>query len=150
MSHIHQEIQVDAPIEHVFEFACQVDRQREWNPYIDLFNVSGPINVVGTTFDSHLNLVGQCISSKGAVVEVEPQRLIHIRVIEHRGASEWFYRFEPSGAGTRCSLDIEYEKEGMFGGVIDRLLFHGALDRAARHMAENFAALAEQKVATPV
>ena len=151
MGHIHQEVRVTAPVEHVFEVACQVERQAEWNPYMDLENVSGPIDKVGTTFDSTMKLLGQQLKSKGTIAEVEPLRLIHIHGdADNGGTSDWFYRFQPDGGGTLCSLDIDYEIPGVVAGVIDRLVYHGALDRATRHMAENFASVAEMKVPQPI
>jgi carbon monoxide dehydrogenase subunit G len=149
VSHIHQEVRVAAPIEHVFELACQVERQVEWNPYMELKNVSGPIDMAGTTFDSTMKLLGQQITSKGTIVEAERPRLIHIRGVADNGAtSDWVYRFEPAGDGTQCTLDIEYEVQGTVAGVMDRLVYHAALDRATRHMAENFAALVDMKTPT--
>lgn len=150
MSHIHQEVRVAAPVEHVFELARQVERGAEWNPYMEIRNTSGPIDKVGTTFDSTMKLLGQQLTSKGTIVEAEPLRLIHIRGVGDNGAtSDWVYRFAPAGDGTLCTLDIDYEVPGAVAGVIDRLVYHGALDRATRHMAENFAALAEMKTPTP-
>lgn len=151
MRHVHQEVRVDAPVEHVFELACAWERQPEWNPYMKIENVSGPIDTVGTTFDTTMSLVGQKIRSHGEIVEVEPLRLLRIHgVPETGGTSDWTYRFEPDGGATRCSLDIDYEASGLVQGVMDVLVYHGALDRAARHMAENFAAIASVKAPQPV
>jgi len=150
MGHIHHEVRIAAPIEHVFALACQLERQPEWDPYMELRNVSGPIDKVGSTWDSTLKVLGHEFKSKGTVVEAEPRRLIHVHgVAENGGTSDWFYRFEPAGDGTLGSLDIDYEVPGVVAGVIDRLVYHGALDRATRHMSENFAALAEIKVPQP-
>lgn len=147
MGHVHQEARVNAPVEHVFELACNVERHAEWDPYMDVRNCSGPVDRVGTTFDSTMHLAGQTIESKGTVVEAEPLRLIRIRgIADNGGTSDWLYRFERSGEGTVCSVDIDYEMPGVVAAVIDRLVFHRALERAARHMSENFAALAEEKV----
>ena len=147
MRHIHQEARVQAPIEHVFGLAVQVDRQPEWNPYMEMRDWSGPVDKVGTTFDSTMKLLGQEIRSKSTVVAAEPLRLIHIHgVADNGGTSDWIYRFEPSGDTTLCTLDIDYEIPGTIAAIVDRLVYHGALDRATRHMAENFAAVAEAKV----
>ena len=150
MRHVHQEVRVEAPVEHVFKLACAWERQPEWNPYMKVENVSGPIDTVGTTFDTTMSLVGQKIRSRGEIVGVEPMRMLHIHgVPEAGGASDWIYRFEPDGSATRCSVDIDYEVPGLVQGVMDVLVYHGALDRAARHMAENFAAIATVKVPQP-
>jgi ribosome-associated toxin RatA of RatAB toxin-antitoxin module len=150
MRHIHQDVIIAAPIEHVYELARDVDRQREWNPYMETTDVSGPIDTVGTTFVSTLKLMGQTIRSRGTVVEAEPRKLIHVRgVADNGGTSDWFYRFEPYGTGAMITLDVDYEMSGALAAIMDLLVYHGALDRATRHMGENFAALAESKVPLP-
>lgn len=149
MGQIHHQIRIDAPIEHVFELACRADNRRQWNPYMEWWHLSGPVNSVGTTFDSMLDLMGQATPSKAEVVEVAPQRLIHIHEVAHRGTTDWCYRFVPDRDGTTFAIDVEYEIPGVINGVIDRLLFHGALDRATRHMVDNFAAMAARKVPQP-
>ncbi len=151
MRHIHQEVIVAAPVDHVFALARDVDRQPEWNPYMEIADVSGPIDQVGTTFTSTMRLLGQTLHSKGSIVAAEPLKLIHIRGTADNGvASDWVYRFEPYGSGTRCTLDIEYETTGALPVIMDWLVYHAALDRATRHMAENFAALAMAKEPQPV
>ena len=147
MRHIHQDVLIDAPVRHVWALSCQVERQAEWNPYMDVRNVSGPLDRPGTTFDSTLKLLGQQVESKGTVVEVAPERLLHIHGTDDRGGtSDWYYRYEPMGDRTRCALDIDYEVAGTLAGVVDTLVYHRAIERAVRHMAENFRALAEEKV----
>lgn len=147
MRHIHQEAVVAAPIEHVFDLACRLDRQPEWNPYQELTDVSGPIDKAGTTFSSTMRLLGMTQRSRATVIEAEPRKLIHVRAITDAGGrSDWVYRFEPYGSGTLCTLDIEYETPGTLPAIMDLLVYHAALDRATRHMAENFAALAMTKV----
>jgi len=97
-----------------------------------------------------LKILGQQIKSRGTIADVEPLRLIHIHgQADKGGTSDWYYRFEPAGDGTLCSLGMDYEVPGVVAGVIDRLVYHRALERATRHMAENFAALAEMKVLQP-
>lgn len=144
MRHVHVEMRVQAPVAHVFELACDPARQPDWNPYLRLEDVNGPINRVGTSFTSTLSLLGQHVHSLGEITEVVPDRLIRIHgAATSGGTSEWVYRFVPDGEATRCTLDIEYEAPGVIHGVLEALVYHGALERAAHHITENFAALAE-------
>ncbi len=150
MGHIRHEVKVGAPVGDVFDLACRTERHAEWDPYMDTRNFSGPIDQAGTTFDSTLRLMGQRIESKSTVVRVERPRLIHIRGKASNGStSDWVYRFDPAGTATLCTLDIEYEPPGILAEVMDRLVYERALERAVRHMAENFAALAEEHVLQP-
>jgi len=147
MRHVHQAILVDAPVRHVFELACDWRRQPEWNPYLRIENVNGPLDHVGTSFASTLNLLGHHVQSAGVVTEVIPHRLIRIHsAAAEGGVCEWVYRFEPEGEATRCTLDIEYEVPHGVRGAVEGVVYHGALDRAMRHIAENFAAVAEARV----
>ncbi len=142
MNHVHQQTQIGAPVEPVFELLCQMDRQREWNPYMEHWHITGPIDQVGTTFDTMLDLIGQSTPYKSAVVEVVPRRLVHVRRDTAKGDSDWFYRLEPAGTGTLFSIDVDYGMEGTLAGVVDRYLYHNALDRAVRHMTQSFATVA--------
>jgi uncharacterized membrane protein len=150
MRHVHAEVRVDAPARHVFELACDWRRQPEWNPYLRLDDVNGPIDRVGTSFASTLSLLGQHIHSLGVITEVVPDRLVRIHgAATAGGTSEWAYRFVPEGEATLCRLDIEYETPGVIHGVLDLIAYHRALERAANHIAENFKAVAEAAVPVP-
>jgi uncharacterized membrane protein len=153
MGRVHVEGRVNAPVEHVFGVALEVDRIPDYNPYMEVRNVSGPLDRVGTTFDSTLKLLGHREESIGTVTEVEPNRLIHITGANRDGKakSDWTYRFTPEGNETMVSLDVEYDVPGgKLGEAMDRLVFERAFERAMRHMAENFTELAAMPVPQPV
>jgi uncharacterized membrane protein len=146
VNHVHQQTRVETPVEDAFDFACQVDRQREWNPYLELFRVSGPVGAAGTHFEAILDLLGQSTPFEGSVVEAERPKVIHLYLKEAHGHADWRFRFEPAAQATLVTLEVEYEKEGALAGVVDRLVYHSALERAVRHILENFAALAPTKL----
>lgn len=152
MGHVHHVQRIEVPIEHVFELATKVERIGEWNPYMETRNFSGPIDKVGTTFDSTLKILGRRSDATGTVVEAERPRIIHIKATTLTGEkSDWIYRWEPAGAGTLCTIDVEYELPGgLVGSLVDRLLVERAFERSVAHMAENFAMLAEATVPQPV
>jgi hypothetical protein len=142
INRVHHQIRVDTSVQHAFEFACRVDRQREWNPYLELFRVSGPLSQVGTRFEAILDLVGQSTSYEGTVVEVTAPHLLGLHLEAAHGHVDWRFRFEPAGEGSLLTIEVEYEKQGLIAGVVDRLVYHNGLERAVRHITENFAALA--------
>ena len=147
MRHVHCEIRVDAPVRHVFELACDWRRQPEWNPYLRFEGVDGPLDRVGTTFTSTLSVLGLRVQSSALVTQVVPRRLVRIQASAPAGgSSEWTYRFQPDGEATWCSLDIEYDVPAGLRGAGGGFGYHGAVARAARHIAENFAAVAETSV----
>ena len=150
MRHVHAETRVDAPVGLVFDLACDPGRLSEWNPYQLLDEIRGPLDHVGSTLASTLTLAGHELHALAVVTEVIPERLVRIHGTGPAGGhSEWTYRFEPIGDATRWSIDVEYETPHGVGGVADVLLYHGALERATRHMVENFAAVAEARVPLP-
>ena len=147
MRHVHAEARVEAPVKHVFDLACDPERLPEWNPYQRIDDVRGPLDHVGTTLAPTLTLLGHEVHSLAVVTEVVRNRLVRIHGTGPAGGhSEWTYRFEPDGDATRWSIDVDYEMPGVMRGVVDLLVYHGALERATRHMTENFAAVAEAKV----
>jgi len=153
MGRVHVERRVEAPVEHVFSVALDVDRMPDYNPYMEIRNLSGRFDRVGTTFESTIKIMGRRSEAIGTVAELEPNRLIHVTGVnrDDQAKSDWVYRFLPEGRATMVSLDVDYEVPGgVLGGVMDRIVFERAFERALRHMAENFGALAEVGVPQPV
>lgn len=145
MTHIHQEIRVDAPIDHVWEVAIDPDKIPDYNPYMDVRKLSGPLDRVGTTFESTMRVLGQTRTSLVSVLEVQPKELLKLEGHDKEGTSTWTYRFVPEGAKTKCTLDVDYEVQGFVAEIADRVYVERSMERQIRHMAENFAALAEVK-----
>jgi uncharacterized protein YndB with AHSA1/START domain len=146
MNHIHRQVEIDAPVEHVFELVGNVEKHRKWNPNKELFSVCGPLNVVGTTYDSILDVAATSTPSSGMVVDVKPLQLILMRETSGHDTSNWGYRFERSGTKTVFTVDIDYERSGLLAGVVDRLVWHGALENAAHRMVEELKSMAEATV----
>ena len=151
MGHVHVERLVHAPVDRVWDLAVDVSTVPADNPYMEIRDVHGSLAQVGTTFESTLKLLGMHTNSTGSVAEIEPHRLIHITGLDRDGSrSDWRYHFVPEADTTRLSLDVDYEiPGGAFGRAMDRIVFERAFDRAMRHMAENFEALAEMTVPQP-
>ena len=148
VNRVHERVRVETPVEHAFEFACSVDRQREWNPYLELFRVSGPLSAVGTHFEAVFDLIGQSTSYEGTVAEATAPSLLHLHLSTEHNHADWQFRFEPVDGATMLMIDVDYEKEGLTAGIVDRFVYHAALERAIRHVAENFAAIAPTR--TPI
>lgn len=84
-------------------------------------------------------------------IAAEPKRLLHLKGADDKGVeSSRTYRFDPVGDTTRVTLDIDYEVSEALAGVVHALVYHQALERAVRQMADKFEALAEMKVPLPV
>jgi uncharacterized protein YndB with AHSA1/START domain len=149
MSHVHASQRIEAPIDHVWTLAIDPATIPQYNPYMVTRNISGPLDRVGTTMQTTMRVLHMTNEADGTIVDVEPKRLIRIRGTSPQGTSEWTYRFEPQGEATLATLDIEYDPTGIVGEVLDRVVFERALERVARHIAENFAALAVARLPVP-
>lgn len=150
MGHVRTEIRIKAPLDHVWDLAMKTERIPDYNPYMETTSFSGPLDVVGTTFSSAFKLLGRTSKGTGTVVEVIPHKLLRLKGHdEHGGDTEWTYRFQPVDQGVFCTLDVDYSPKSFVGEILDRLILERALERSIRHMAENFAALAESTVLQP-
>ena len=146
MNHMHQELRVEAPVEHVWAFYCDTSHWEDWMPRSKNSDFSGPVDKVGTTYVQTMRLMGHEMRSTSTVVEVEPLRLIH----EHTdmGPMESYLRFEPDGEATHLVFDADWEKPGGLPGFIKDLVSKGWAERNTHQMLTDFKALAETRVPT--
>ncbi len=144
MPHIHEEVRVEAPVEHVWDFYCDTSQWGSWMPRGEWSEFSGPVDKVGTTYLSSSKFMGFEMKSKTEVVEVEPLRLIH----EHHdtGPMEMYMRFEPDGDATNCVVDADYEMPGKMPGFVKDIMNKGWFERQTRNMMADFKAIAEAKI----
>jgi uncharacterized membrane protein len=144
MNHMHHEIRVEAPIEHVWAFYCDTSHWEDWMPRARYSEFSGPVDKVGSTYVQTTRLMGHEMKATNTVVEVEPLRLIH----EHTdmGPMESYLRFERDGEATRVVFDADWEMPGKLPGFIKDLVGKGWAERSTHQMLADFKALAEAKV----
>ena len=144
MNHMHHELRVEAPVEHVWAFYRDTSHWPDWMPRAKSSEFSGPVDEVGTTYVQTMKLMGFEMKSMTTVVEVEPLRLIH----EHTdpGPMESYLRFEPDGEATRLVFDADWEMPGKLPGFIKDLVNKGFAERQTHQMLGDFKALAEAKV----
>ncbi len=144
MNHLHDEVRIEAPVEHVWAFYCDTSHWQDWMPRVGHLEVNGPYDKVGTTYVATMRLMGFETKTTYKIVEVEPLRLIH----EHTdtGPMDNITRFEPDGEATRLIVDSDWEMPGHWPGFIKNLVTKGWVERNTHHMLAEFKALAEVKV----
>ena len=144
MPHIHEEVRVEAPVEHVWDLYCDTSQWGNWMPRGEWSEFSGPVDKVGTTYLSSSKFMGFEMKSKTEVVEVEPLRLIH----EHQdtGPMEMYLRFEPDGDATNCVVEADYEMPGKMPGFVKDIMNKCWFERQTRNMLADFKAIAEAQV----
>jgi carbon monoxide dehydrogenase subunit G len=147
MIHFHDEIRIDARVEHVWEVLCDTSRLEDWITGEKLSDFSGPLDQVGTTFVTTSRMLGFEMKGMLTVVEVEPLRMVHLRA--DTMSMDAFYRFEPEGDATRMIVEGDYDMPGHFPGFIKSLMTKSWTDRQMRHQLENFKGIAEVTVPVP-
>ena len=144
MQHMHHEMRIEAPVEHVWAFFGDVEHWQDWMPRRKTTDISGPLDQVGTTYVQSVKLMGVEQKWTNEIVEVEPQRLVHVH--SDYGPMDNTFRFEPDGEATNLVLDSDYEMPGKMPDFLKDLMFTGWMERNLRRMFEDFKALAEAKV----
>lgn len=147
MNHFHDQIRIEAPVEHVWAYFIDMSNWEDWMPRRKTSDVSGPLDTVGTTYVQSTRLMGFEMKWTTEVVEVEPQRLIHVHSDD--GPMDNYFRFESDSEATRIEFDSDYDWPGRMPAFIMDLMATGWMERNVRKMLEDFKALAEAKVATP-
>ena len=144
MKHWHDEVRIEAPVEHVWRFFFDTSHWRDWMPRGEFSDFSGPLDHVGTTYVETMKLMGFEMKMTSEVVEVVPLRLY--REHSDSGPMDTTARFEPDGEGTRLIMEMDYEMPGKVPGFIKDLFAKGWGDRQGHKMVQDFKALAEAKV----
>jgi uncharacterized membrane protein len=144
MKHWHDEVRIEAPVQHVWDFYCDTSHWQDWMPRAKCFEFSGPVDQVGTTYVGTMKLMGFEMKSTYKIVEVEPLRLIH----EHSdwGPGDNVLRLERDGEATRLVIDSDYEMPSKLPGFMQDLITKGWMERNMHQMLLDFKALAEAKV----
>jgi uncharacterized protein YndB with AHSA1/START domain len=144
MAHLRLTTHFDAPIEQVFELATDFKRYPEWNvTYIEVKEVTGPTDTVGTKVHSIMKFLGRQTDGWGEIVEVERPKLLKMAGSDPNGGKlELIYRFTPADSGTDAELESDYElPAGLLGQIADKLFVERAVERDVQHSMENFKAL---------
>jgi uncharacterized membrane protein len=144
MNHMHDEVRIEAPVEHVWAFYCDTSHWQDWMPRVGHLVIDGPYDKVGTTYVATMRLMGFETKATYKIVEVEPLRLIH----EHSdsGPIDNFMRFEPDGEATRVVIDSDWEMPGHIPGFIKNVMTKSWVERNTHQMLGDFKALAESTV----
>ena len=140
MLHFHDEIRIEAPVEHVWACFSDTSRWEEWMP-ARFSDFSGPLDEVGTTYRQSVRVMGFEQRSTCTVVGFEPLRLYH----EHMepGPMENWFRCEPDEDATRFVYEADYELPAKLPGLVKRAVASGWIERNHRRMLADFKALAE-------
>jgi carbon monoxide dehydrogenase subunit G len=144
--HTQGELQIEAPVEHVWAFLCDTSRWHDWDSRSAYSDFSGPVDEAGTTFVETSRIMGREITAHHTVVEVEPERLLRHRSDKGFDVS---FRLEPDGAATRLTIDVACQLPGHLPGFAADLVGRGFVEPPGRRAAIAFKALAEATAPVP-
>jgi len=118
MGVIRRSIEINAPVEKVFEF---VSSPKNWTTYLTALvkveNLSTEEIQQGTTFDWTYRMMGMDFSGKGQVLEYEKGKRFKMKMEGHFPITET-YLFEGDDKKTTLTVEIEYELPGKVLGVL--------------------------------
>jgi hypothetical protein len=152
MGSIRQTSHIDVPPEKAFALAIDAKRIPEWNAsVVETKDFTGSLDQVGASYTAVLKLGGRRLESRWEVSRVEQPGLLETTgTAPGGGRVTALNRLEPAGTGTDSSLELDYDLPGgFFGGIADKLFVERAIERDAKHSAENFKAICEAEAHVP-
>jgi uncharacterized membrane protein len=152
MGHVQKTGHIDAPPDKAFALAIDAERIPEWNSsVVEVTDITGSLDQVGASYVSVLKLGGRPLESRWEVSRAEQPRLLELTgTAPGGGKATATNRFEPAGAGTDVTIEVDYELPGGFvGGVANKLFVERAIERDVKHSVENFTAICEAEVRVP-
>lgn len=98
---IESSVTIDAPVERVFDFIADVERQPEWiGAVTSVSEVSDSPARVGTTFMLSLAMMGKSAEARQEVTTLEPHRAFTQKTTSGPIPTEIAITLESSGEGT--------------------------------------------------
>jgi uncharacterized protein YndB with AHSA1/START domain len=107
-------VEIDRPVEEVFQYFTDVVRIPEWNGVVEKATPSEHPIRVGSTVQIRIRLLGRRIDATQEIREYEPNRKVVIRTTAPFTVTDT-WMFEPLGAGrTRLTYGSVGEVSGFF------------------------------------
>jgi carbon monoxide dehydrogenase subunit G len=148
MSEIHKTVTFDAPVEKVFELVDNPDNIPNYIPNVErVADVKRTDGRIGDTFRVIYKVLGISFDEKFTVTGYEPKRKL-VSKFDGGMKGTFSWTFEPQGAQTECSMDIEYQVGGgILGKAADALVLERINEKNMDESLENIRrVLAREKV----
>ncbi len=144
MPKITRTVEVDAPVEKVFEMLDNPENFPVFVPNVTkVSNIRRSDNRLGDTFDVVYSMMGMDFNEKFTYSEyAKPDRLA--ARYEGRMAGSMGISLHPKGTRTTATLDVDYEiRPGPLGRLANKLLFERMNEKSAERMLENIKLVVE-------
>ena len=124
----------------------------EWNVNVIEMTRGAPLARFGDTFSGTLKVLGQVYTGKGVVTQFERPRVIAFTSASPDGGQQdWTSHFTPAGTGTDIDTVVDYEiPMRLLGAIADKLFIERTVQRNLEQSRDNFVAMLEHSVPTPV
>lgn len=147
MGRITDSVDVDAPLEVCWALNADVARLTEWNhAVVEVRNVSGPLDRVGTTYTGVIRAMGRRFDGRNEVTRVEPMKSVDTAGTGVGGAKARVHvEFTRRGAGTRITVTMDYDLPGgVLGGIAGKVFATRQLEEQLRASNAGFKVVAER------
>jgi uncharacterized protein YndB with AHSA1/START domain len=126
---LQREIVIARPVGEVFSYVSEPDNLPSWQPaVVEVRRPEGPL-AIGSRFGETRHFVGKRFQTTVEVVELEPDRVFGIHVVDGPVPITVRHLFEPVDGGTRVAISGEVELRGalrLAGGVMAKAAEHDA------------------------
>lgn len=145
MPSVSESVEIATTPEAAFGFVAEApERATTFIPGLNRISGVSPAQPGrGQTWDYEFNWFGLVITGSSRCTQYEAPGTYQFRTVTGN-ESTWTYRFEPSGSGTRLTLEVEYE---LPQSQLARFAAAGALEQMnrnrAREIVDNLKALLE-------
>ncbi|HEX6299369.1 MAG TPA: SRPBCC family protein [Acidimicrobiia bacterium] len=115
MIELEVSVDIDAPIEEVFEFSTNNENDPTWMEEVTRVEKTSEGSVgVGSTFINYVEFMGKTFDDSHEVVEYEPNE--RMTIVQTTGPVPFkaTYLYRSVNGGTRFSMQIEAETKGFF------------------------------------
>lgn len=108
MSTIETSVTISKPVEKVFEYITNLDKQKKLSAYITGVEVDGPVKL-GTKYKIETTSMGHKNTTTNEVVAFEPNKKFGVKTFAAPPASDVTntYLFEADGNNTRLTLQMD-------------------------------------------
>ena len=117
-------VEIDAPVERVFEFVAEPERMHEWVGGLVEFRKLGPGPQLGSRGVQVVNMAGRRWELESEITRYEPPHELEARLVHKDFESRARYRLEEGDGRTRVTttMDIQYKQTfaRLLAGVVTR------------------------------
>ena len=129
MIKVEKSVTINKPVEEVFAFVSKHENTTKWQGGVEAIIPEGPANVVGSKYTEVRKFMGQEMRSTLEITAFVENAKWAAKVLKGPVPYEVIATFEPSGSGTKMTMQVEGEPkgffkiaEGMLGGQLTKSL----------------------------